>query len=348
MIRPINFGRRYVRLRPLNLRIDVKSLIVTAIIVFLTIAVALFALMVGTLQLSIQEVFSALFGQATGMTRTVVVEWRLPRILSAIIFGAGLAVSGAIFQSITRNPLGSPDIIGFTSGSYTGALVAMLIGGSTTYIGVAAGALIGGFTTAIIIYLFAFKKGTQGFRLIIAGIAISAMLGSLNSMMLLKSDAEVALTAAAWGVGSLNGISYEQAILPMIIVILLLIAAWIMNRPLREMELGYDAAKSHGVRMEKDQVLLIVIAVALTAAPTAVMGPISFVALVAPQIAIRLTKSTESLFPTAAMGAFLLLGADVMAQRIVTGNIFPVGVVTLSVGGVYLIWLLFHQARTTL
>lgn len=347
MIRPINFGRRYVRLRPLNLRIDVKSLIVTAIIVFLTIAVALFALMAGTMQLSVQEVFSALFGQATGMTHTVVVEWRLPRILSAIIFGAGLAISGAIFQSITRNPLGSPDIIGFTSGSYTGALVAMLIGGSTTYIGVAAGALIGGFTTAIIIYLFAFRKGTQGFRLIIVGIAISAMLGSLNSMLLLKSDAEVALTAAAWGVGSLNGISFEQAILPMIVVILLLIAAWIMNRTMREMQLGEDAAKSHGVRMEKDQVLLIVIAVALTAAPTAVMGPISFVALVAPQIAIRLTKSTESLFPTAAMGAFLLLGADVMAQRIVTGNIFPVGVVTLSVGGVYLIWLLFHQARTT-
>ncbi|MFD1205959.1 FecCD family ABC transporter permease [Sporosarcina contaminans] len=347
MIRPINFGRRYVRLRPLNLRIDVKSLIVTAIIVFLTIAVALFALMAGTMQLSVQEVFSALFGQATGMTHTVVVEWRLPRILSAIIFGAGLAISGAIFQSITRNPLGSPDIIGFTSGSYTGALVAMLVAGSTTYIGVAAGALTGGFTTAIIIYLFAFRKGTQGFRLIIVGIAISAMLGSLNSMLLLKSDAEVALTAAAWGVGSLNGISFEQAILPMIVVILLLIAAWIMNRTMREMQLGEDAAKSHGVRMEKDQVLLIVIAVALTAAPTAVMGPISFVALVAPQIAIRLTKSTESLFPTAAMGAFLLLGADVTAQRIVTGNIFPVGVVTLSVGGVYLIWLLFHQARTT-
>ncbi|WP_249316958.1 iron chelate uptake ABC transporter family permease subunit [Bacillus sp. FJAT-50079] len=349
MMRPIDFGRRYVRINgPIKLRIDMKSLIITAILILLTIAVAIFALMTGTLKLSVQEVFSAFVGQASGMKRTVVMEWRLPRILAAIIFGAGLAVSGAIFQSITRNPLGSPDIIGFTSGSYTGALVAMLVSGATSYIGVATGALIGGFATAIIIYLLAFRKGTQGFRLIIVGIAISAVLGSVNSMLLLKSDAEVALTAAAWGVGSLNGIDWEQAILPIIVVIFLLICAWIMNRPLREMELGDDAAKSHGVRIGRDQLLLILIAVALTAAPTAVMGPISFVALVAPQIALRLTKSAESLFPIAAMGAFLLLGADVLAQRIISGNIFPVGVVTLSLGGIYLIYLLFHQARTTL
>ncbi|MBS4209503.1 iron chelate uptake ABC transporter family permease subunit [Bacillus sp. FJAT-50079] len=348
-MRPIDFGRRYVRINgPIKLRIDMKSLIITAILILLTIAVAIFALMTGTLKLSVQEVFSAFVGQASGMKRTVVMEWRLPRILAAIIFGAGLAVSGAIFQSITRNPLGSPDIIGFTSGSYTGALVAMLVSGATSYIGVATGALIGGFATAIIIYLLAFRKGTQGFRLIIVGIAISAVLGSVNSMLLLKSDAEVALTAAAWGVGSLNGIDWEQAILPIIVVIFLLICAWIMNRPLREMELGDDAAKSHGVRIGRDQLLLILIAVALTAAPTAVMGPISFVALVAPQIALRLTKSAESLFPIAAMGAFLLLGADVLAQRIISGNIFPVGVVTLSLGGIYLIYLLFHQARTTL
>lgn len=346
-MRPIDFGRRYVRINgPIKMRIDVRSLIITVILLLLTFVLVMFALMVGTLQLSIQEVFSALFGQATGMKRTVVIEWRLPRILAAIVFGAGLAVSGMIFQSITRNPLGSPDIIGFTAGSYTGALVAMLVTGATSYISIAIGALIGGFATAILIYLLALRKGTQGFRLIIVGIAISAILGSANSMLLLKSDAEVALSAAAWGVGSLNGIDWGQVIPSIIAVILLLICAWVMNRPLGEMELGSDAAKSHGVRMERDQLLLILVAVALTAAPTAVMGPISFVALVAPQIALRLTKSAGSLLPIAAMGSFLLLGADVLAQRIIPGSIFPVGVVTLSLGGIYLIYLLYHQART--
>ena len=346
-MRPINFGRRYMRLKgPVKLRIDVRSLIVTAILLGATIAIGVFALMVGTLNISISEVFSALFGQATGMTRTVVVEWRLPRVLGAIIFGAGLSVSGAIFQSITRNPLGSPDIIGFSAGSYTGVLIVLLVFGSTSFTGVATGALVGGFTTAILIYLLAFRGGTQGFRLIIVGIAISAILGSINSMLLLQSEAEAALTAAAWGVGSLNGIDWEHVLPASILVLFLLTFAVFMNRPLRGMELGQDAAKSHGVRIERSQLLLILVAVALTAVPTAVMGPVSFVALAAPQIAKRFTKSEESLVPAAAMGAFLLMGADVFAQRIIPGMILPVGVVTLSLGGIYLVWLLFHQARS--
>ena len=346
-MRPINYGRQYLQLKwPVKARIDVRSMIVTAILLIGTIAIAMFALMVGTLKLSVHEVFSALIGQATGMTRTVVVEWRLPRVVAAIVFGAGLAISGMIFQSITRNPLGSPDIIGFTSGSYTGALIVLLVSKSTSYISVAGGALIGGFTTALLIYLLAFRKGTQNFRLIIVGIAVSAILGSINSMLLIKSDAEVALTAAAWGVGSLNGIDWKQVVPPAIAVIILIICAGIMNRPLREMEFGMDAAKSHGVRIERSQLLLILIAVALTAAPTAVIGPVSFVALVAPQIAKRITKSEESILPAAMMAAFLLLGADVLAQRVIPGTIFAVGVVTLSLGGIYLVWLLFRQARS--
>jgi iron complex transport system permease protein len=331
----------------MKLRIDVKDIMVTLILLGATFIIAVFSLMAGSLQLSMQDIFTVFIGQETGMPRTVIIEWRLPRIIAAIIFGAGLAVSGAIFQSLTRNPLGSPDIIGFTSGSYTGALISLLVFGSTSYVGTAMGALIGGFTTAIIIYLFAFRKGALGFRLIIVGIAISAILGSVNSMLLLKSNAEVALTAAAWGVGSLNGVNWEQIIPAMILVLLLLAFASMLNRPLREMELGEDTAKSHGVHIERSQLLLILAAVGLTAAPTAVMGPISFVALVAPQIVLRFTKSAGSFLPVAAMGALLLLGADIIAQRIIPNIILPVGVVTLSVGGIYLVWLLFHQARST-
>lgn len=344
----IEFGRHYVRINgPFKLRINVRNVIVTAILLGATIAIGIFALMVGTMALSIQDVFSALFGQATGVKRTVVVEWRLPRMLSAVIFGAGLAVSGAIFQSLTRNPLGSPDIIGFTSGSYTGALIAILVSGTTSFLGVATGALAGGFITAVVIYLLAFRNGTQGFRLIIVGIAISAILGSLNSMLLLRSDANVALTAATWGVGSLNGVDWRYALPAILLVLCFLICAGIMNRPLREMELGEDAAKSHGVPLERSRLVLIFIAVALIAVPTAVMGPVTFVALAAPQIVKRFTKSEESLVPAAMMGAFLLLGADVVAQRVIPGMIFPVGVVTLSLGGIYLVWLLFYQARTS-
>jgi iron complex transport system permease protein len=343
----IDFGRNYLQLKgPVKLRLDVRSMIVTAIFLAAVIAIALFSLMVGTLKLSVAEVFSVLIGETTGFKRTVVIDWRLPRVLAAIVFGAGLAISGSIFQSITRNPLGSPDILGFTSGSYTGALVVMLVIKSMSFTNIALGSLIGGFATAFVIYLFAFRKGTQGFRLIIVGIAISTVLGSVNSMLLLQSQAEVALTAGAWGVGSLNGIDWYHVIPAIILVLVLLIFAAIMNRPLREMELGEDAAKSHGVQIERTQILLIVIAVALTATATAIMGPVTFVALAAPQIALRFTKTAESLAPTATVGAFVLLSADVLAQRMIPGMILPVGVLTLSLGGIYLVWLLFHQARS--
>ncbi|MEI3611510.1 FecCD family ABC transporter permease [Pseudogracilibacillus sp. SO30301A] len=343
----IDFGRRYIRIKkPFKWRIDIRSLVVTSILFVITMVIGALALMMGSLDVSGQDVLSALTGKATGMTKTIVVEWRLPRVVAAIIFGAGLAVSGAIFQSITRNPLGSPDIIGFSSGSYTGALLVMLGTGPVSYLGVAAGALAGGFITAILIYLFAFRQGTQGFRLIIVGIAISTILGSFNNMLLIKNEAEVALTAASWGIGSLNGIGWKHIIPAMIFVVLLLFCAWVMTRPLREMELGYDVSKSHGVRIERSQIILILIAVALIAAPTAVMGPVSFVALAAPQIVLRFAKTAESLIPSAAMGALLLLAADVLAQQIVPDIILPVGVITLSIGGLYLVWLLYHQARS--
>jgi len=343
----IDFGRKYWQLNgPVKLRLDVRSMMVTAIFLAVVLAVALYSLMVGTIKLSVAEVYAALFGDLTGIKRTVVMDWRLPRILAAIVFGAGLAVSGSIFQSITRNPLGSPDILGFTSGSYTGALVVMLVFKSMSVASIATGALLGGFATAIVIYLFAFRKGTQGFRLIIVGIAISTILGSFNSMLLLQSRAEVALTAGAWGVGSLNGVNWKFVLPAMLFVIVLLMLAGIFNRPLREMELGRDMAKAHGVHFEKTQLILIAIGVALTASATAIMGPVAFVALAAPQIALRFTNTAESLAPTAAVGACILLSADVLAQRIVPGMVLPVGVLTLSVGGIYLVWLLFRQARS--
>ncbi|MGE7922493.1 FecCD family ABC transporter permease [Viridibacillus arvi] len=346
-MRRIDFGREYVQLKgPVKLRLDVRSMCITVIFLAAIIAISLFSLMVGTYKVSVMEVFSALFGDLTGFKRTVVIDWRLPRVVAAIVFGAGLAVSGAIFQSITRNPLGSPDILGITSGSYTGALVVMLVFKSMSFASIAVGALIGGFATALMIYLFAFRKGTQGFRLIIAGIAISTILGSANSMLLLQSEAEMALTAGAWGVGSLNGLDWTHVLPVIVLVLVLLVFAMFLNRPLREMELGRDAAQSHGVHFERTQLLLIVVAVALTASATAIMGPVTFVALAAPQIALRFTKTAESLIPTATMGALILLSADVVAQRIIPETVLPVGVLTLSLGGLYLTWLLFRQARS--
>ncbi len=347
MMNRFDYGRKYIQLKgPLKIRIDVRNLIISLIVAAVILVLAVFALSVGTLHLSVNEVFSVLTGETTGIERTVVLEWRLPRVLVAIVCGAALAVSGSIFQSITKNPLGSPDIIGFSTGSYTGVLVVLLVLKINSYTSIALGALIGGFATAILIYFLAFRNGIQGFRLIIVGIAIATILSSVNAMLLLQSKTEAGATAAAWEVGSLNGVDWEHSIPAMILVLILLMFAFALRRPLRELELGEDTAKSHGIHITRTQAILIFNAVALTAASAALIGPVAFVALAAPQIAIRFTKSGGSFVPVAAVGSLLLLAADILAQRMIPGTILPVGVVTLSFGGIYLVWLLFKQARS--
>lgn len=345
----VDFGRRtlVVRSRRIGIRVDVRSLVIGVALIGAVLGVAIVALATGSYQLSIDQVISALTGGESGLTREIVVEWRLPRVTATVVFGAALGVSGAIFQSSLRNPLASPDVIGFSSGSFTGALIVILvIGGS--YVQLAAGALLGGLGTAVLVYVLAYRRGVQGFRLIIVGIAVSAMLTSLNTWLMLKAELDQALSAAAWSTGSLNGISWEQVVAGSAVIVLLLAFAAMLSRPLRQMELGDDAAASQGVRISSNRLALITVGVGLIAAVTAASGPIAFIALVAPQIARRLTRSAGiTLVPTALVGALLLGVADFIAQRIAP-NPLPVGVITVVIGGAYLGWLLFTEARRQL
>lgn len=351
---PVDFGRATLRLRSRGLRsgapglsvlLDVRTLLVSIPLVLAGLAAGLFALATGDYALSVPQVMQAFTGDADALTRTIVLDWRLPRVLSALLFGAALGMSGGIFQSLTRNPLGSPDIIGFNTGAYTGALVVILaVGGS--YLQIAAGALMGGILTALAVYLLAFRKGSQGFRLIIVGIGVSAMLASLNHWLILRAELEVSMAAAVWGAGSLNGISWEQARPAAAVVVAVAVGALAVSRRMRMLEMGDDAARALGVRTEPTRVLLMVLGVALTAAVTAVAGPIAFVALAAPQLARRVTRSAGiALLPSALMGAVLLSASDLAAQRLFAPIQLPVGVVTVCIGGIYLVWLLAREAR---
>ena len=329
------------------MRIDLRGLIVCTALALAVVAVALLALTTGSYQLSIAQVASALTGGETGLVHEIVVEWRLPRVAATVVFGAALGVSGAMFQSLTRNPLASPDVIGFSSGSYTGALIVIiLIGGN--YVEVAAGALLGGIAAALLVYALAWRRGVHGFRLIVVGIGVSAMLASLNTWMLLKAKLEVAMSAAAWGAGSLNGVSWDQVAIGGVFIAALLVLAGLLSRPMRQLEVGDDTAAAQGVRISVARLGLIVVGVALTATVTAASGPIVFIALSAPQIARRLARTAGiTLAPAAFVGALLLGAADLIAQRIAPTPL-PVGLVTVVIGGGYLSWLLFVEARRRL
>jgi iron complex transport system permease protein len=320
-----------------------RGVIVVASLLAAVVVLAIVALGLGDYPLSIPEVISSIFSNQ-GFATTVVVEWRAPRVVAAIVFGAALGASGALFQTLTRNPLGSPDIIGFSTGAYTGAIISLTVLGGG-FVSETIGALAGGLVTAFAVYLLAWRGGVQGFRLIIVGIAVTAMLAGVNSFLLLKAKTEVAMAAYLWGAGSLSLVDWQQVLSSLIPLAVLGIAAAIVVRPLRQLELGDDSARAHGVPVERTRLVVVVVGVALIAVVTAICGPIAFIALSAPQIAARLSRGAGiPVGAAAAMGALLLLASDMIAQHLIPGAV-PVGIVTVVLGGVYLIALLIREAR---
>jgi iron complex transport system permease protein len=324
--------------------VGVRSIVVCAVLVVAILALGILALGIGTYALSPAQVVGALLGtDDDAKARLLVVTWRLPRVLFAIACGISLAVSGAIFQSLTRNPLGSPDIIGFSTGSYTGVVVMTLVIGSTGYLDRAAAAIVGGCVTAAVVYLLSVSRGSvRPFRLIIMGIGVGALLGSLNSALMISSDVDAAMLTAVWAAGSLYGLGHAQ-LWPMVALLVVMLPLVASIAPgMRQLELGDDAARGLGVRSNRVQAGAVILGVALTALVTAAAGPLSFIALAAPQIARRLTRGSGlGLVPAALAGALLLLASDVLAQQLG----FPVGIVTVSVGGAYLVWLLAAEYR---
>ncbi|GCK04105.1 iron-enterobactin ABC transporter permease [Escherichia coli] len=322
-----------------------RRLIITCLLLITACVVAgIWGLRSGTVTLETSQIFAALMGDAPRSMTMVVTEWRLPRVLMALLIGAALGVSGAIFQSLMRNPLGSPDVMGFNTGAWSGVLVAMVLFGQDLT-AIALAAMAGGIITSLLVWLLAWRNGIDTFRLIIIGIGVRAMLVAFNTWLLLKASLETALTAGLWNAGSLNGLTWAKTSPSAPIIILMLIAALLVRR-MRLLEMGDDTACALGVSVERSRLLMMLVAVVLTAAATALAGPISFIALVAPHIARRISGTARwGLTQAALCGALLLLAADLCAQQLFMPYQLPVGVVTVSLGGIYLIVLLIQESR---
>jgi len=306
------------------------------------LVVAVIALLTGAFAADPGRVLLSLVGAGDPGTRTVVQQLRLPRIVAAIVFGGGLAVSGGMFQLLTRNPLGSPDVVGFTSGAFTGALVAIVTVGG----GVGAtlvGSLLGGAVAATLVYALGGHGGRT--RLLVVGIGIGAMFTAVNHWLILTADLDTALAAAVWGAGTLNGLTWAQVLPTSAIVLLLLVVASAGSGRARMLELGDDVATVLGVPLGRTKLGMVAVAIALTGAVTAVAGPIAFIALAAPHLTRRLLPERTPLLARALMGALLLLASDTLASRLFSPVQLPAGMVTICLGGAYLLWLLGRRAR---
>ncbi|MFF3156232.1 FecCD family ABC transporter permease [Streptomyces sp. NPDC057910] len=314
-------------------------------LVVLALAAAVVLIGTGDFTIAPADVISSLLGSGTPAQDFIINELRLPRVLVALLVGASLGISGALFQSISRNPLGSPDVIGFGQGSSVGALTVIVFFHGGT-VAVSFGALAGGLATGVAVYLLAWKKGVHGYRLVLVGIGAAAMLTACVHYLLTKSTLVDATRAMVWLTGSLDGRDWAQVWPLLVLFVVLLPVVLGYARPLRMLEMGDDAAYALGVPVQRTRTVLMLCAVLLNASATAAAGPISFVALTAPQLARRLTRATgPNILASACMGAALLVVADWGAQRLFGESTLPVGVLTGMVGGVYLLWLLVTERR---
>jgi len=342
---PVKIRGRVVRTGGVSFRVHDRAVVVCLALLAAVVGIGLVTMTTGDFELTVSDVVKSLVGQGDGASDFIVLTLRLPRLLTGILVGAALAVSGGILQSLSGNPLASPDIIGFTQGAATGAiLVIVLVDGSMVQIG--AGALVGGVATAVVVYLLAFKQGVQGFRLILIGIGISFIMLSLNKYLVTRASLTDAIAVQAWQVGGLNGRGWEHVQVVGAAVAVLLPLALHFGRRLALMEMGDATAKGLGVNAERTRLALIAISVGLAAVATAAAGPVSFLALAAPQLSRRLTGSAGAgLFAAALMGALLLTAGDLAVQRLFSPAQLPVGIATGALGGLYLIWLLAHEWR---
>lgn len=345
----LDFGYRVLtsRSRWWSCRVALRATWAAVGLLAAAVMVALTTVAVGDYPLTLAEVVAVLTGTGKEFHRMIVLEWRAPVAVAAVLFGALLGIGGSIFQSLTRNPLGSPDVIGFDAGAYTAVVIMILVAGSGDYWSLAAAALTGGLLTALVVYLLANRRGIEGFRLIIVGIGVSAMLGSINAYLITRADIDDAMTVGFWGAGSITQVSWTGLVPAAVLGCVLILCAAALTPALRQLELGDDAATTHGVSVVASRLALLITGVATTALVTAAAGPIGFIALVAPQLARRITGSPGvSTFSAAVMGALLLSCAHLLSLTIaLTYRPVPVGLITVCLGGIYLMWLLVRETR---
>jgi iron complex transport system permease protein len=319
---------------------------IVLVLTVLAVIVAAVSLMVGAYSLSVPDLLRTLAGQGATSENFIVFKLRLPRLTLAILVGVAFAVSGALFQTVLRNPLASPDIIGVTGGASAAAVFGMLVLGLGS-VATSAMAFAGAMIVAAAIYLLAWRGGVVGYRFVLIGVGVAFMVQGMLGYLLSRADLKNAQDALTWLVGSVSGARWpEIAVLAAFLAVLLPGIAILAGR-MRMLQLGDDTASSLGVHAERSRLALLVSAVALAALATAFVGPLAFIAFVSAPIARRLVGTGSlALLPAALVGVLITTVADFTAQHLLPGSLqLPAGIITGAIGAPYLLWLLATQNR---
>lgn len=336
-------GHIAVRTRVVSLRLNYRVLGLALLGLVALALLAGWAMTLGSLALPLDAVARAVFGTAEPQQLFVVRTLRLPRVLCAIMIGAALALAGAIFQGLVRNPLVSPDIIGIDSGATLAAVFWIVTGRPYALLPLAAFA--GALAAAAAIYLLAWRGGIDPNRLILVGIGVGAALAAGTTFLTVRFPIDRVRSALFWTTGSVYGTGWREVRVLALTLLVLAPCAVALTWALRPLGLGDDAARGLGLPVERVRLALIVVGCGLAAATVAVAGPIGFVALMVPHLArlIAGPLSGSVILFTGVLGAVFLLLADVVAQHALPVGL-PVGVVTAAVGAPYFLFLLYRSS----
>lgn len=326
-----------------------KFYTLAGILALLTVILFLISLNMGVVRIAPADVFKTLIGMGSERDQLVLVDFRLPRMLLSLVIGAGLAVSGAILQGVSRNDLADPGILGINSGA--GLFVILFIYffqgsmNSISNLGIflmPLFALLGAVVAAFLIYALAWKKGIDPVRLILVGIGVNSGFGAAIIIFQLKMNPQDFMQAAVWLSGDIWGANWKMASLLIPLILMLLPFAYYKAHSLNLMNLGDHVATGLGIRVEKERLTLLLVAVALAGFCVAAGGGIAFLGLVTPHIARRLVgPKHQLLLPiTALLGALLLLFADTLGKNLLDPTQIPVGIVVAILSAPYFIYLL--------
>ncbi|MBB5119453.1 iron ABC transporter [Streptomyces eurocidicus] len=314
----------------------------TALVLTVLLAASCLAyLCVGKAFVAPDEALKALFGQPSD-AGFVVGTLRLPRMTVGLLAGAAFGVAGALIQTVARNPLASPDVIGVSQGA-SAVTVGALTYGVTSYAVLPYLSVLGGLLAAVLVYAFAWRGGLHATRFVLIGIGFAVALRSVSHLFMTKGDYLVAQQAQVWMTGSLNGRGWAEATpLAWTLLALAPFVCW-AARAQRTVSMDDDTATALGVRLNRSRLGLALLGVLLASVATGAAGPVDFVALLAPQLARRVTRTAQiPLLSSALTGALIVVLADLLGRKLFEPTELPVGVLTAAVGAPYLIWLIIR------
>jgi ABC-type enterobactin transport system permease subunit len=340
-----------VRIGPVSGVVRLRQVAVPVIAFVVLVLLSAVSLGRGDFPIGVPDVLRTLVGLGEGAQPFIVLELRAPRVAVGLLVGLALGVAGALFQTFARNPLASPDTLGITMGASVGAVGAIVLssggafGGALAGVGIPLAALLGALLTGVLLFALTWRAGIDGYRLVLVGIALWSIGTALVDWLLTNAEIYDAASAYVWITGSLNARTWNHAVPLAVALSVLLPLALAASRILGVLQFGDDTARGLGVRLQGAQAVVVVIAVGCVAFAVSAAGPITFVALVVPQIAVRLAGgSRPPLLASGLLGAVLVVGADLVTRTVLPESV-PVGILTAVLGAPYLLWLLIRGRR---